>query len=222
MRALSAEHQNQLSTVAGRAGDRPAVGAADGTAVNAPAARTRGIAVLPEQSGVPWGLLNALAAGYWRRWSRLDQVHLCLELEGSGRVDVYRTKADGSAIFVRGVVLDGPSRHELDLELDLRPFEDGGWYWFDLTTDDRELTLHAGGWYARGGEPFRARLKTYADLKQPGDCVPPTAIGEEPWCAAVTALILPDQGKEGRESPASSGGGRARGPGGLDQPNLGG
>ena len=36
------------------------------------------------------------------------EVHLCLELEGTGRVDVYRTKADGSAIFVRGVVLDGP------------------------------------------------------------------------------------------------------------------
>ena len=38
--------------------------------------------------------------------------------------------------------------HDVDVALDLRPFEDGGWYWFDLTTDDDALTLHEGGWHA--------------------------------------------------------------------------
>ena len=51
----------------------------------------------PEQSEVSFGAyFNAFAAGYWRRWSRLTEVHLRLALEGAGRVDVYRTKADGS------------------------------------------------------------------------------------------------------------------------------
>jgi galactofuranosylgalactofuranosylrhamnosyl-N-acetylglucosaminyl-diphospho-decaprenol beta-1,5/1,6-galactofuranosyltransferase len=155
-------------------------------------------------------------------------VHLCLELEGSGRVDVYRTKADGSAIFVRGVVLDGPGRQDLDVELDLRPFEDGGWYWFDLTTDDRELTLHAGGWYAAQEGTGRAAVTIgMPTFNRPADCVATlTAIGEDPLVlAAVTAVILPDQGTKkvrdepGFETAAAALGDRLRI---IDQPNLGG
>jgi galactofuranosylgalactofuranosylrhamnosyl-N-acetylglucosaminyl-diphospho-decaprenol beta-1,5/1,6-galactofuranosyltransferase len=192
-------------------------------------ATSRTTAVLPAQSEVSFAAyFNALAAGYWRRWSRLTEVHLCLELEGSGRVDVYRSKADGSAIFVRGVVLDGSGRQDLDVELDLRPFEDGGWYWFDLTTDDRELTLHAGGWYAAQEGTGRAAVTIgMPTFNRPADCVATlTAIGEDPLVlAAVTAVILPDQGTKkvrdepGFETAAAALGDRLRI---IDQPNLGG
>ncbi|HEX3257711.1 MAG TPA: glycosyltransferase family 2 protein, partial [Pseudonocardia sp.] len=95
---------------------------------------SRTSAVVPEQSEVSFAAyFNAFAAGYWRHWSVLTAVRLHLQLRGTGRVDVYRTKADGSPIYVRGVVLDRAGEHTVDLELDLRPFEDGGWYWFDLT-----------------------------------------------------------------------------------------
>ena len=127
--------------------------------------------MVPEQSEVSFGAyFNAFAAGYWRRWSRLTEVHLRLESSRApGRVDVYRTKADGSQIFVRGVVITGPGRQDLDLDLDLRPFEDGGWYWFDLTTDTSELTLHAGGWYAaeEADRPGR-RHDRHADVQPAG------------------------------------------------------
>ena len=133
-------------------------------------------------------------------------MHLRLELEGTGRVDVYRTKADGSAIFVRGVVLDGRGRHELDLELDLRPFEDGGWYWFDLTTDERRA--HAARRRLvrrRARAPGRAAVTIgMPTFNRPADCVATlTAIGEDPLVlAAVTAVILPDQGtKKVRDEP---------------------
>ena len=69
---------------------------------------SRTSAVVPEQSEVSFAAyFNAFAAGYWRHWSALTAVRLHLQLRGTGRVDVYRTKADGSPIFVRGVVLDG-------------------------------------------------------------------------------------------------------------------
>src|ERR1700754_5225809 len=38
---------------------------------------------------------NALPASYWRRWSVLKSVVLRVELTGSARVDVYRSKATG-------------------------------------------------------------------------------------------------------------------------------
>ncbi|GAA1296258.1 glycosyltransferase [Pseudonocardia xinjiangensis] len=190
---------------------------------------SRTSAVVPEQSEVSFAAyFNAFAAGYWRRWSRLTEVHLRLEVEGTGRLDVYRTKADGSQIFVRGVVINGPGRQELELDLDLRPFEDGGWYWFDLSTDCTELTLHAGGWYAAEAATGRAAVTIgMPTFNRPADCVATlAAIGEDPTVLeAVTAVILPDQGTKkvrdepGFEAAAAVLGEKLRI---IDQPNLGG
>ena len=186
-------------------------------------------AVVPEQSEVSFAAyFNAFAAGYWRHWSTLTAVRLRLTLRGSGRVDVYRTKADGSPIYVRGVVLERPGEHAVDLELDLRPFEDGGWYWFDLTTDDGDLTMVEGGWYA--DEPGRGRAAVAIGMptfNRPADCVATlTAIGEDPLVlASVVAVILPDQGTQkvrdaaGFEQAAAVLGDKLRI---VDQPNLGG
>src|SRR5919198_1945376 len=98
-------------------------------------ALSRTSAVVREQSEVSFGAyFNAFAASYWRRWTPLTEVHLRLELEGAGRVDVYRTKADGSHIFEHGEVVAGPGRHRLDIAPDPRPVEGGGWDWVDLPT----------------------------------------------------------------------------------------
>ena len=45
---------------------------------------------------------NAFPASYWRRWSTLTSVVLRVELTGSARVDVYRSKATGARISVGG------------------------------------------------------------------------------------------------------------------------
>src|SRR3954454_15969981 len=190
---------------------------------------SRTSACLPEQTEVSFGAyFNAFAAGYWRHWTPLTAVHLRLRLEGSGRVDVYRTKADGARIYERGVVLDGTGVHDVDLALDLRPFEDGGWYWFDLTTDDDPLTLHGGGWHAAVEAPGTAAVTIgMPTFNRPADCVATlTAIGEDPLVLdAVVAVILPDQGTQkvrdaaGFEQAAAVLGEKLRI---VDQPNLGG
>jgi galactofuranosylgalactofuranosylrhamnosyl-N-acetylglucosaminyl-diphospho-decaprenol beta-1,5/1,6-galactofuranosyltransferase len=190
---------------------------------------SRTSACVPEQSEVSFGAyFNAFAAGYWRAWTPLTEVHLRLRLEGTGRVDVYRSKADGSQIYVRGEVLDTPGRHDVDVALDLRPFEDGGWYWFDLTTDDGELALLEGGWHAADPTPGRAAVTIgMPTFNRPADCVATlTAIGEDPLVLdAVTQVIIPDQGtRKVREEPGFA---AAAAPFGdrlriIDQPNLGG
>ena len=45
---------------------------------------------------------NAFPASYWRRWTICKSVVLRVEVSGSGRVDVYRTKATGARIFIEG------------------------------------------------------------------------------------------------------------------------
>ena len=51
---------------------------------------------------------NAFAAAYWRRWSVVEEVVLRLTVRGSGRVDLYRSKIDGSRIAVCGDVVGDP------------------------------------------------------------------------------------------------------------------
>ncbi|MGH3857517.1 MAG: glycosyltransferase family 2 protein, partial [Pseudonocardiaceae bacterium] len=90
-------------------------------------ARSRTSVAVPERTEVSFAAyFNAFPASYWRRWTALRTLHLRLDVEGAGRVDVYRSKADGSQIHVHGELVEG--RRELDVELDLTPFEDGGWY----------------------------------------------------------------------------------------------
>jgi galactofuranosylgalactofuranosylrhamnosyl-N-acetylglucosaminyl-diphospho-decaprenol beta-1,5/1,6-galactofuranosyltransferase len=188
---------------------------------------SRTSAVLPALSEVSFGAyFNGFAAGYWRHWSILTEIRLKLSLSGEGRVDVYRTKADGSHIYVTGEIVSGD--HELDLPLDLRPFEDGGWYWFDLTSADGELILHRGGWHAPVQAPGRAAVTIgMPTFNRPADCVATlTAIGSDPEVlAAVTAVVLPDQGTQkvrdaaGFDEAAAALGDRLRI---IDQPNLGG
>ena len=190
---------------------------------------SRTSACLPDQSEVSFGAyFNGFAAGYWRHWTPLTEVRLKLRLEGSGRVDIYRSKSEGARIHERGVVLGTRGVHEVDVVLDLRPFEDGGWYWFDLTTDDDALTLHEGGWHAPVEAPGTAAVTIgMPTFNRPADCVATlTAIGEDPLVlAAVHQVILPDQGtRKVRDEPgfaaAEAGlGGRLRI---IDQPNLGG
>ncbi|MDQ3151113.1 MAG: glycosyltransferase [Actinomycetota bacterium] len=182
---------------------------------------------VPEQTEVSFAsYFNGFAAGYWHRWSTLEVVHLRLSLEGAGRLDVYRSKADATQIHVHGELVTGSA--EVDLELDLVPFEDGGWYWFDLTTEDSSLTIVSGGWHAPVAAPGRPAVTIgMPTFNRPGDCVATlTAIGADPLVrSVVTAVVIPDQGatkvrdQQGFAAAEAVLGGRLRI---IDQPNLGG
>ncbi|WP_448627013.1 glycosyltransferase [Geodermatophilus sp. URMC 64] len=138
---------------------------------------------------------NAFPAAYWRRWTSLPAVVLRLRLSGTGRIDVYRSKADGTIVHAAGAAVSG-GNSELELELDLTPFVDGGWYWFDLTADE-DLTVVEAGWYA-DREPLRpGRLAVgICTFNRPDDCVAAVStIASDPVVAAeLTAVVVADQG----------------------------
>ncbi|NEW38259.1 glycosyltransferase [Nocardia cyriacigeorgica] len=142
---------------------------------------------------------NALPASYWRRWSILSSVVLRLELAGHGRVDVYRSKADGSRIHVQGrefAVEPGTDSVFVEFETELAPFEDGGWIWFDITTDTA-VTLLAGGWYAPVEAPGDGSIAVgMPTFNRPTDAVKTLeALGSDPLVLdQMKAVIIPDQG----------------------------
>lgn len=180
---------------------------------------------------------NAFPASYWRRWSPLTSVVLRAQLTGTGRVDLYRSKATGARIFIEGrdFATDEPLARRgsgtesgvLEFEVDLGPFEDGGWIWFDVTTDSA-VTLDSAGWYAPVPTPGVANIAVgIPTFNRPADCVQSlTALTSDPLVDEVIgAVIVPDQGTaKVRDHPGFA---EAAAPLGNrlsihDQPNLGG
>jgi galactofuranosylgalactofuranosylrhamnosyl-N-acetylglucosaminyl-diphospho-decaprenol beta-1,5/1,6-galactofuranosyltransferase len=173
---------------------------------------------------------NGFPASYWRRWSTLDSVVLRVELIGSARIDVYRSKATGARITVGGAPIASANDGEVaavEFEIDLSPFEDGGWIWFDITTDTH-ATLHSAGWYAPTPAPGRANIAVgIPTFNRPSDCVNAlAALTSDPMVDKVIgAVIVSDQGtKKAKDHPGFA---AAAAPLGdrlsvHDQPNLGG
>ncbi len=175
---------------------------------------------------------NAFAASYWRRWSILNSVVLRVEVVGTCRIDLYRSKVDGSRIGIGGdlVPTDETGHGVIEFDLDLSPFEDGGWIWFDVTTDtDTEIV--SAGWYsafAAPGGPDTARVTVgIPTFNRPNDAVAAlAALTSDPLVdGVIDAVLMPDQGN--RKVVDEPGYAAARAALGdrlhiFDQPNLGG
>ncbi|MGZ7497561.1 glycosyltransferase [Corynebacterium sp. ZY180755] len=148
---------------------------------------------------------NAFPASYWRRWSQLDTVILRVEVQGSARVDVYRSKIDGARIGVEGKVATDEA---IEFELSLQPFENGGWLWFEITAET-DTRISDTGWYAPcapgpqkladGTEvgPFEPRVTVgIPTFNRPFDAVAALeALASDPEVdAVIDTVIMPDQG----------------------------
>ncbi len=181
---------------------------------------------------------NAFPASYWRRWSILDSVVLRVELTGSARVDVYRSKATGARITIGGEAVSsgssGPAtdsdvgaRASVEFDIDLSPFEDGGWIWFDITTDS-QVTVHSAGWYAPQPAPGRANVAVgIPTFNRPSDCVNAlAALTSDPLVdEVISAVIVSDQGtNKAKDHPGFDAAAAALGSrlSVHNQPNLGG
>ncbi|OZE89610.1 glycosyl transferase [Rhodococcoides fascians] len=169
---------------------------------------------------------NGFPASYWRRYSILTSVVLRVEVSGHCRIDVYRSKADSSRIHVEGrEAVDGDAAQEF--LIDLGPFEDGGWIWFDITSDS-EVVLESAGWYAPIDAPGEATVAVgIPTFNRPTDAVKAlVALGSDPLVLdVIQAVIMPDQGtRKAKDEPGFDEAAAALG-GRLaihDQANLGG
>ena len=167
-------------------------------------------AILPAGSETSFETyFNAFPASYWRRWSQLDEVKLRIEITGEARVDLYRSKYDGSRIGIEGAQIEtDESGHGIaEFTISLAPFEDGGWIWFDLTCE-KETRLHSAGWYATvdaGEQTFEGETLPVAEpsvtigiptFNRPADAVAALhALASDPEVdGRIEAIIMPDQG----------------------------
>jgi galactofuranosylgalactofuranosylrhamnosyl-N-acetylglucosaminyl-diphospho-decaprenol beta-1,5/1,6-galactofuranosyltransferase len=111
-------------------------------------AHRRGMALPPGGQASLCTYFNAFPAGYWRRWTTVDEVRLRVRLQGTANVAVYRSTSKGDVCRVDSVEIDSDTGAEHEFVLSLRPFLDGGWYWFDLAADTGGAVLDSAEWCA--------------------------------------------------------------------------
>ena len=132
-------------------------------------------------------MVDAGVGGTARRTDR-RRPHRRLPLQGHRRPDHGRGHRDHQP----------GCRHPAaaEFEISLEPFEDGGWIWFDITTDTK-TTLHAAAWYAPVPAPGRADIAVgIPTFNRPADCVNALkALTSDPLVDQVIgAVIVADQG----------------------------
>src|SRR5919107_1819952 len=92
---------------------------------------------------------NAFPAAYWRRWTVVSDVTLRVTVEGAGaQVIVYKSMASGRSQRVDSVATEGGAAETFTFELSLKPFVDGGWYWYDVVAGDTEVVVESAEWSA--------------------------------------------------------------------------
>ena len=110
---------------------------------------------------------NAFPASYWRRWTTAERVRLRVAVEGEATVLVYRSNARGSSIRLHRFTTGAPSANHpserteptvVEVDLDLVPFVDGGWYWFDIVAGGQPAVLASAEWLIFGEPQREARL----------------------------------------------------------------
>jgi len=92
---------------------------------------------------------NAFPASYWRRWTVVDAVRLTVTLRGEGAtLLVYKSMARGHSQRVDSAETSGSGSETFTFDLTLKPFIDGGWYWYDVVAGDGDVVVESAEWSA--------------------------------------------------------------------------
>jgi len=92
---------------------------------------------------------NAFPASYWRRWTVVTDVTLTIKMRGRGAaVTVYRSMANGRSQRVETETTGSEAQGTFTFELPLKPFVDGGWYWYDVVAGEEDVVVESAEWTA--------------------------------------------------------------------------
>ena len=92
---------------------------------------------------------NAFPASYWRRWTVVSEVRLTVEVAGRGAtLVVYKSMANGRSQRVDAASTGSEAKATFVFNLTLKPFIDGGWYWYYVVAADRDVVVEYTEWTA--------------------------------------------------------------------------
>jgi galactofuranosylgalactofuranosylrhamnosyl-N-acetylglucosaminyl-diphospho-decaprenol beta-1,5/1,6-galactofuranosyltransferase len=158
-----------------------------------------GAVVKPERRLTFGTYFNAFPASYWRRWTEFSSVRLVMTVSGTGTVIVYRSTSKGHIQRADSGTVNSDEAQTLVFDLPLKPFIDGGWYWFDLEAGDATLTLEAAVWAFETDQTTSGRMSIgITTFNRPEFCVDQliNLSGEQAVLTALDEILVIDQGTQ--------------------------
>ncbi|MFI7674935.1 glycosyltransferase [Actinophytocola sp. NPDC049390] len=154
--------------------------------------------VIPPSARVSFAsYFNAFPASYWKRWTTVTDVTLKVRMKGAGRIELYRSKPNGDIVHLTGAPVHAEQDWEtFEFRTSLKPFEDGGWLWFDVFTENVELTVSEAVWLSDQPIPMKRLAVGTTTFNRLDDCVVSLlALAEDPAVLDVIAKVfVADQG----------------------------
>ncbi|MGZ4448649.1 MAG: glycosyltransferase [Nocardioides sp.] len=128
---------------------------------------------------------NAFPASYWRRWTVVTDVTLTVRVHGRGAsVIVYKSMANGRAQRVDSAGTGDQATGTFTFDLSLKPFVDGGWYWYNVVAGDEDVVVESAEWTAEVPE----------DRAQHGTVdIAITTMNRPDFCAKLLAQLGEDE-----------------------------
>ena len=155
--------------------------------------------VLPHQRVTFGTYFNAFPASYWRRWTNVQEVILRVRVSGDGTLLVYRSTSKGHVQREESVTLHQQESTTLEFKLILKPFIDGGWYWFDVEAADGGFVVEEGQWLVDTDRTTPGRISIgITTFNRPDFCTDQlVALGNTPEVIElVDDIYVVDQGNQ--------------------------
>jgi galactofuranosylgalactofuranosylrhamnosyl-N-acetylglucosaminyl-diphospho-decaprenol beta-1,5/1,6-galactofuranosyltransferase len=142
---------------------------------------------------------NAFPASYWRRWTDVSEVILRVRVSGEGTLLVFRSTSKGHVQREESVSIDQRQPTTLEFRLPLKPFIDGGWYWFDVEAGEGGFVVEEGQWLVDTDRTTPGRVSVgITTFNRPDFCTDQlVALGETPEVLdLVDDVFVVDQGNQ--------------------------
>lgn len=128
---------------------------------------------------------NGFPASYWRRWTIVDAVTLTITVVGRGAsVIVYKSMANGRSQRVDAATTESAAGGTFTFDLTLKPFVDGGWYWYDVVAGDDDALVKSAEWTAEVPEDRAAHGTTDIAI---------TTMNRPDFCARLLGQMADDE-----------------------------
>ncbi|KAB1663002.1 glycosyltransferase [Pseudoclavibacter sp. CFCC 13611] len=130
----------------------------------------RSIRVLPHRRLSLGTYFNAFPASYWQRWTGYNSVTLTVTIKGSGQLLVIRSSARGRYGVSNSLSV---ADETVSVELPLKSFFDGGYYWFDVIANDGGAEISDAEWSVKVLKTFTPHTVSVAvtTFNRPSYCV---------------------------------------------------
>jgi galactofuranosylgalactofuranosylrhamnosyl-N-acetylglucosaminyl-diphospho-decaprenol beta-1,5/1,6-galactofuranosyltransferase len=142
---------------------------------------------------------NAFPASYWRRWTTFSSVRLVVRLRGQGSIIVYRSTSKGHVLRADSASVSSDDFRTIAFDLTLKPFIDGGWYWFDIEAAEGEVVLEEATWSVETDRTESGRVTIgITTYNRPEFCVAQLLnLGESPDVLEILdEVVVVDQGTQ--------------------------